>query len=206
MSQETLVLQDRLQVAQLLAEKFLAYKNSNAVVVAVPRGGVPIGFALADLLNISFDIIPCKKIKHPAHGSKSIGSVSIDELVVNEGLRNIPQDYIYHQMILLQHTLRSKSMYYKGDRENISLTNRNVILVDDLIQSGDTIMACIKSIKSQYPTKIILTAAAATPEAMQMLSKEVDDFVPMQVERSNNLHAIFPPVTDEEVRNIISRN
>jgi putative phosphoribosyl transferase len=78
--------------------------------------------------------------------------------------------------------------------------------VDDLIQSGDTIMACVRSIKQQYPAKIILVTAIASPEATHMLSKEVDEFVPLQIEKGNHLHDIFPPVTDEEVRSLLSEN
>jgi putative phosphoribosyl transferase len=205
MSPEIVMLQDRLQAAHLLAEKFLAYRNSDAVVVAVPRGGVPIGFALSTLLNISFEIMPCKKIKHPAYANKSIGSVSVDDFIVSEGSRNIPQDYIYHQTILLQQTLKNQSAYFRGDKKIIALGGRTVILVDDVIQSGDTIMACLRSLKRQKADRIILATAIATPEIAELFSNEVDEFVALQTEKKN-LHNIFPPVTDQEVRNILAAN
>jgi predicted phosphoribosyltransferase len=205
MAPEILTLQDRLQVAHLLADKLLAYKNSDAVVVAVPRGGVPIGFALANLLNLSLEIVASKKIKHPAHGNQSIGSVSVDDLVIKEELRNIPQDYICHQVVLLQHTLKAKCAYYRGCNPVISLTDRTVIVVDDLIQTGDTILACLKSIKKQSPGKIIMASSTATPEAAQIISDEVDEFIALQIEKGNHLHGIFEPVSDEEVRKLLSK-
>jgi predicted phosphoribosyltransferase len=204
MAPENIILQDRLQVAHLLAEKLWAYKNTDAVVVAVPRGGVPIGLALADLLNISMEIVACKKIKHPAYGNKSIGSVSIDALVVKEELRNIPQDYIYHQVVLLQHTLRSKCEYYRGNNPVIPLSGKTVIVVDDMIQTGDTILACLKSIKRQNPERVIMTASISTPEGAQIVSNEVDEFISLQIEKGNQLHGIFEPVTDEEVRVLLN--
>jgi predicted phosphoribosyltransferase len=197
------MLQDRLQAAHLLAEKFLAYKNSDAIIVAVPKGGVPIGFALSELLNVSFEIMPCKKIQHPAYANKSIGSVSVDGFIVSDGSRNIPQDYIYHQTILIQQTLRNQSAYFRGDKEIISLGGRTVILVDDVIQSGDNITACLQSIKRQKPEKMILATAVATPEVLELLSGEVDEFVTLQTEKKIYLHNVFPPVTDQEVKNIL---
>jgi putative phosphoribosyl transferase len=203
MAPEILALQDRLQVAHLLADKLLAFKNSDAVIVAVPRGGVPIGFALADVLNLSLEIIACKKIKHPAHGNQSIGSVSIDDVVIKEELRNIPQDYICHQVILLQHTLKAKCEYYRGSNPVLSLRKRTVILVDDLIQTGDTILTCLKSIKKQTPGKIVMASSICTPEAAHIISNEVDEFIALQIEKGNHLHGTFEPVSDEEVRRLL---
>lgn len=206
MSPEIDILQDRLQAAHLLAEKFLAYKNSDAVVVAVPKGGVPIGFALSELLNVSFEIMPCKKIQHPAYANKSIGSVSVDELIVSDGSRNIPQDYIYHQTVLIQQTLKNQSAYFRGDKKIVSLAGKTVILVDDVIQSGDTITACLRSIQKQKPERVILATAVATPEVLELLSGEVGEFVALQTEKKSHLHNVFPPVTDQEVKNILRAN
>jgi putative phosphoribosyl transferase len=205
MAPEILMLQDRVQVAHLLAEKLLPFKNSDAVIVAVPKGGVPIGFALADVLNLPLEIVACKKIKHPAHGNQSIGSVSVDDLVIKEELRNIPQDYIFHQVILLQHTLRAKCEYYRGNNPVVSLAGRKVIVVDDVIQTGDTILACLKSIKKQDPGKIIMASSVATPEAAKIVANEVDEFISLQVEKGNHLHGTFEPVSDEMVRHLIGR-
>ena len=201
---EYIIHHDILQVTHLLGEQLLQYKNSDAILVAVPRGGVEVGYHLANMLNIPMEISPCRKIKHPAYNNQSVGTVCIDDAVIKEESRNIPQDYIYHQIILLQHTLRADCDYYRTGRKAMSLTGKTVILVDDLVQSGDTLMACIKSIKKQKPLKIISAVLVTSPEAAMQVSAEVDDFISLRIDKSNYSQFHFSAVTNEGVRDLLN--
>lgn len=201
---EYIIHHDILQVTHLLGEQLLQYKNSDAVLVAVPRGGVEVGYHLANMLNIPMEVSPCKKIKHPAYSNQSVGAVSIDDAIIKEECRNIPQDYIYHQIILLQHTLRADCDYYRTGRKAMNLTGKTVILVDDLMQSGDTLRACIKSIKKQNPLKIIAAVLVTSPEAAIQVSAEADDFISLRIDKSNYSQLHFSTITSEGVRDLLN--
>jgi putative phosphoribosyl transferase len=197
--------QDRLQAAQLLTDMLLPYRNTNAVVVAIPNNGVPTAYHIADALNLELEIIPCLKIKHPALGGESIGSVCIDEISMKDDTRNIPQDYIYHQVILLQHALKAKSNFLRGKRPAVVLTDRPVILIDDSVQSGDTMMACLKSIKRQKPESISIAVPVVSPYVAKQLAKEVNRFFCLSLNKVNTpRNSGF--VTDEEVKTLLNKS
>jgi predicted phosphoribosyltransferase len=199
---------ERSHAAHFLVEKLFAYKNSNAVIIAIPRGGVPIGYHVAARLNLPLDVIPCKKMKHPANTNQSIGSVSVDEAIIHENARNVPQDYIYHQIIMLQHSLKAKSKFYKNGVHSPSLRGKTVIVVDDLLKSGDSMLACLKSIKKQKPSKIVVAVPAATTEAAQRLKKEADEciFLFAEVRPGSVPYEKYPTVHDEEVRSLLNKS
>jgi predicted phosphoribosyltransferase len=200
---EKVIHQDMLQVAHLLGEKLMAYKNSDAVIVAVPRGGVEVGYHLSNMLNLELEIIPCRKIKHPGYSNQSIGSVSIDEASIIEECRNVPQDYIYHQILLIQHTLNADNDYYRSGSKPLSLTNRTVILVDDVMQSGDSMKACLKSIKKQSPGKVLVAVLVTSPEASSQIESIVDELIALRTDKSNLLNHHFSSVTNEGVRDML---
>ena len=208
LTNENIAIQDSEQAAWLLSEKLMVYKNSNAVVGAIPCGGVPIGYHLATILQLPFEIIPCKKIRHPGLHNESIGSVSMDDAVIHEGQNRIPQDYIYHQIILLQRSLQSKYKFYKGNKKSVNLKNKDVILVDDLLQTSDSMLAGLKSIKNQEPSKIIVAVSLATQNALLQIEGQADETVILQTvgdqQTAYTLHTKFPLVKDEEVRDYIN--
>jgi putative phosphoribosyl transferase len=105
-------LHNRRHAGRLLAEKLSPYKNSDAIVLAVPQGGVPVGREIANALHLPFEIIFSKRIKDPANSDVSIGAVSLDEVVLQESTTYIPQSYIYHQITLIQKTLQSEFNKY----------------------------------------------------------------------------------------------
>jgi predicted phosphoribosyltransferase len=154
-------------------------------------------------LHLPLEVIPCKKIKHPADNNKTIGAVSLDSVIVHEEDNSIPQDYIYHQIQLLQHVIRSQSnKYYKGQIIP-SFKDRTIILADDLLMTGDTLLATIRSIRKQGPERIIVAVPNVTPDATRSIADEIDEIIYLTIEPNNpateNLYAEFPDVSDEEV-------
>src|SRR5690242_7709013 len=93
-------IQDREQAGRLLARRLMDYANSKAIVVGASTGGVIVAAALADVLNLPLEVIPCRRIKDPVDNSKSIGSVSPDEIITNHCSYDIPQDYVSHQIAM----------------------------------------------------------------------------------------------------------
>jgi len=200
------IFQDRRHAAHLLGERLKNYRNTDTVILAVPGGGIHVGYYLASQLNLMLEVMPCRKIKHPAD-SKTIGAVCTDSVVLREEDNNIPQDYIYHQIQLLRHVIQGQnSRYYQG-RNRPSFTDKTVILVDDLIMTGDTMLACLKTIKKQSPAKIVVAVPAVTPEATRAIAAEIDEIVYLTIEPTaqtiKNLYAEFPNVCDEEVISLL---
>lgn len=197
------IFQNRKHAAYLLGERLMEYQDGDALVVAVPGGGVHIGSYLSQLLHLPLEVIPCKKIKHPGDNQKTIGAVSSDAVVLREDGNDIPQDYVYHQIQLLQHVIRGQDVRYNQGRTRSSYKGKTVILVDDLLMTGDTMMACIKSIKKYSPEKLIVAVPNVTPEATRAIAQEIDGIIYLTIEpniqHGGSLYTDFPEVKDEEV-------
>lgn len=204
------LLQSRLHASYLLGERLGAYKNAKAVIAAIPNGGVPIGFHLAQLLQLPLEIIPCKPIKHPADSEKSIGSVSMWDAFVHEGCRNVPQDYIYRKIRSHQNAMNEKYKFFSNDTSPLQLKGKTVILVDDILRTGDTAVACLKGIRNQQSKKIIMAVPVATPEAALKIAREADEFISIfsedNTEMLNDFYEDLPKVSDEEVKKLFLKS
>jgi putative phosphoribosyl transferase len=205
------IFQNRQHAAFLLGERLKEYDGANAIVVAVPGGGIHIGSYLAQLLHLPLDVIPCKKIKHPADSHKTIGAVGPESVIVHEEEGNdIPQDYICHQIQMLQHVIKGQIKKYNQGRLQSPFKSKTIILVDDLLMTGDTVMACLKSIKKHSPEKIVVAVPNVTPEATRVIAGEIDEIIYLTIEpnvqHGGNLYTDFPEVSDEEVMVLLQQS
>jgi putative phosphoribosyl transferase len=199
-SQVKRVLQNREHAGRLLAEKLYAYKNSDAIVLAVPQGGVPVGLQLAKALNVPFDIVFSKRIRHPANSDVSVGAVCLDEVVLQESANNLPQSYILHQINLLQRRLRHDFDVYYSQRKKPVLTARPVILVDDVLRDQDELAACIEAVKKENPSEIIIAVPVATSKLAHLMFDNSYRVVCLFMEFTshNKAYTFFPPVGEDE--------
>jgi predicted phosphoribosyltransferase len=200
------LLQDREQAGRLLSQKLDSYRN-NAVVVGIPHGGVCVAFAIAEALSLSLEVLPCRRIKHPADSNKAIGSVSVSEAFIHDFSQCIPQDYIYHQIALLRNALQHEHHQYYRNRRPPSFLYKTVILVDDILEVSDTMLACLRDIKKQKPLKVIVAVPVVTAEAARIIRAEADEFVFLQMETSTrpakDHFENFPRVDEREVRELL---
>ena len=192
-----------------LAEKLKYYKNNKDVIIlAIPRGGVEIGYEIAKFLNAKLDILVTKKIGLPGDEEFAIGSVGPDKKVMlnEETIRiyNVPQEYLDESKREIGKEIERRYKAYKGKYELQSLKNKIVILADDGIATGFTTKAAIDYIKSQNPKKIILAVPVAPSSLNNNIKNEVDEFICLH---STNLffaigqfYDYFPQLTDEEVK------
>jgi predicted phosphoribosyltransferase len=194
---------DRHEAAMLLAKKLEKYKNKNGIILAVPRGGVPIGYYIAKELDLPLEIILSKKIGHPNNPEYAIGSVSLHGTIVNSNLGDVSMDYINKEAEKISTALKEKFKLYMGNRKPTDLKDKTVIVVDDGIATGNTIIATLEMIKKSRPKEIIIAVPVAPPETAKNLTKLVDEFIclltPENFMGVGQFYKNFNQVSDEEV-------
>ncbi|MGK7887269.1 MAG: phosphoribosyltransferase [Crocosphaera sp.] len=203
---------NRTQAGQQLAEKLQPYQNQdNTVVLALPRGGVPVAYGIAKKLHLPLDICLVRKLGIPEHpelamGAISLGGVKILNIDVIEWRKISPQ-IIEEVTQKEQLELQRREKVYRGEQPFPKIYNQTVILVDDGIATGATIKAAIAIIKKQQAKNIIVAVPVAPPSICQELSHEVDQLICLKT--PENLHSIslwyddFSQTTDEEVCSLL---
>jgi putative phosphoribosyl transferase len=198
---------NRREAGILLSSKLQEYRDTTAVILGIPRGGVMVASKVSELLNLPLEVLPCRKIKDPADHTKSIGSVCLDEVAIEHFRQDLPQDYISHQITLLRNGLRKEWEEYYEKKIPIWLSGKIVIVVDDIIRSGDTMIACLKTIRKQNPLKIIVAAPLVSTEGVRKIEHVADKvvFIEMQrvVESGNGFYLEFPVVEINEVQALL---
>lgn len=170
------MLKDRIEAGLLLSEKLKKYQNSNSVVLAVPRGGVPVGFVIAKSLHLPLDIAISKKIGHPYNKEFAIGALSMDSMILDEH-PNIPKEYIEAETVRLRKLMQDKYALYMGHRKPLDIKGKNVILVDDGIATGNTLLASIEMLRKRNPVKIIVAVPVLPFETVSVFEKKTDEFI-----------------------------
>lgn len=194
---------DRYDAAMELALKLEKYKGTDGIVLAIPRGGVPIGYVIAKHLGFPLEIVLSKKIGHPSNPEYAIGSVSLDGLVINDNVSDVSEEYIYKAAGKILEDLKTKFKYFMGDREPTDLKDKTVIIVDDGIATGSTIIATINSVRKMNPKKIIVAAPVASPPSIRKIEGIADEIVvlltPQNFMGVGQFYYDFSQVEDEAV-------
>jgi len=205
---------DRYDAGKVLAEKLKAYKNnSDVIVLALPRGGVPVAFEVAKALHAPLDIFIVRKLGVPSHEELAMGAIaSNDTIVFNEEIvrgLNIPQYEIDQVIKSEKQELERREKAYRGNKKFPNLDNKIIILVDDGIATGATMRAAIKAISQQKIKKLIVAVPVAAYETCLEISKLANELIcPLQPE---NFYAVgawydnFNQTEDEEVFNLLKK-
>ena len=193
---------DRIEAGTMLAAKLRKYKNEAGVVLAVPRGGVPVAYAVAKELNFPVEIVLTKKIGHPGNKEYAIGAASLHDYFI---IPHADVSDIYIQKEVEEIRQRLKEMYRKfmGDREPENIKGKTVIVIDDGIATGNTLMGIVHVLRKSKPGKIIIAAPVASKNAVQKLLPEADEVVavliPLEFYGVGAFYENFDQVSDEEV-------
>lgn len=202
---------DRHEAGIKLAEKLKEYKGSNdLIVLAIPRGGVEIGYEAAKFLGAKLDIIVTKKIGLPNDEEFAIGSVAPDKkIMLNEQaikIYNVPRDYIKKSAKEIGKEIERRYREYKGKYELPVLKGKTAILTDDGIATGFTTRAAIEYVQSQNPKKVIL----AVPVAPANFAEKIKGAEIVCLHSSDKFYSIsqfyenFPQLEDDEVKRYLS--
>jgi putative phosphoribosyl transferase len=206
MDREDIRFRDRVDAGQRLAALLIKYKNQNAVVYALPRGGVPVGKEIARELHCPLDLIIIRKIGHPENPEYALGAVAEDgQLVVNEEtLARVDKRWFEAEMEKqMQEAKRRRELYLQG-KEPMSAAGKIAILVDDGIATGSTMRVAVKKVKQEKPEKIVVAVAVSPKETARRFAQEVDDFVAVTIPdifwgAIGYYYDDFSQVSDEEV-------
>ena len=198
---------DREEAGLLLAEKLLEYENSNSIILAIPRGGVPVGYVISQKLNLPLDVILSKKIPHPYNKELAIGAVTMDAEIVDY-YPNISKNYINSEISRIREVLVKKQKLFNGNDKPLDVKGKNVILVDDGIATGNTVLVSIMSLRKLNPAKIIVAVPVLPYEDLKIFQKEADEF--LYIEASNFFRGVgafyehFEQVDDDAVVEMLS--
>lgn len=201
------MLKDRIEAGLLLSEKLKKYQNSNSVVLAVPRGGVPVAAIIAKSLHLPLDIVLSKKIGHPYNKEFAIGAVSMDSMIIDEH-PDVPKEYIEKEIVKLRKLMREKYEIYMGNREPLDIEDKNVIVVDDGIATGNTLLVSINMLRKKNPAKIIVAVPVIPYDTVPVFEKSTDEFVYLIASKSfrgvGGFYEDFNQVEDDEVIKLLS--
>jgi predicted phosphoribosyltransferase len=157
------------QAAHHLVQQLYEHASSTAIVVAASPSAMELAALLANLLNLPLEIIPSRVIRHPGNPARIIGSVTVDEFEIDNKPNDIPQDYIAHQLLLTQASVRKDYESYYSKISAASFRNKTIILIDSIIDSPHPVVACLKSIRRQQPENIIVAALYMSSEAIKQI-------------------------------------
>jgi predicted phosphoribosyltransferase len=207
---------DRRDAGRRLASALLRFKGRDPVVLALPRGGVPIGFEIAQALGAPLDLVLVRKIGAPFQPELAVAAVvdgEATDLVLNEDFLkalSISADYIRGQVDRqLEEIERRRRLYLEG-RERVRIDGRTALVVDDGIATGATMRAALRAVRRRQPRRLVLAVPVAPPETIESLAKEVDEVVcltmPDDLGAIGSYYADFRQVGDEEVRELLERS
>ncbi|MBU6306525.1 MAG: phosphoribosyltransferase [Bacteroidetes bacterium] len=193
---------DRQEAAIQLAAKIIKHKGPQTIVLAIPRGGVPIGCALAQALSAPLDLLMAKKIGHPFDPEFAIGAVCVNENIIEEA-GSVNKEYIAQQLEQIKKELSDRYRHLTSRERPLPLYQKKVIITDDGIATGRTMLAAVRAIKRQDPSSLIIAVPVCSVEAKNKLMPEVDELIachyPDPFIGVGRFYRHFSQVTDEEV-------
>ncbi len=206
----------REDAAHQLVQKLGAYRGKkNIVVLAIPRGGLAIGHILAKELKAPLDIILTKKIGYPGNPEAAMGAVSMHGYQVKTEAVNSPEyseGYIKEQVREIQAALRKRYKEYKGKAKPLSVRGKIVVLADDGVATGSTLLAAIEVLRGQKVKEIVVAVPVAPAETADALRRKAEGVICLREEPAAAFFAIsayykdFAQVSDEEAKRLLNES
>lgn len=178
---DNMVFHDRVDAGKKLADKLSQYRSKDVVVLAIPRGGVVVGFEVAGDIGAPLSVIVPRKIGAPGNPELAIGAVTeegdtyIDSTIVKS--LGVTQSYIDEVKQQEVEEIKRRMKTYLGDKQRPEIQGKTVILVDDGIATGATMKAAIRTVRRHGPSKVVVAVPVAPPETVESLKELVDSVV-----------------------------
>ncbi len=207
-----MIFEDRFHAARLLAEHLEHYKsNKDVVIIAIPRGALEIGFVLAQELHAPLDVIFTKKIGAPGQPEFAIGAVSMEHMVISPEFAHIPQvqEYANVQAKEIRKVLQERIAAYRKGMSALDLKGKIVIVTDDGVATGRTLMLTIELIKEFKPKKIVVAIPVGPRKTIEKLKEQVDEVVcleePVTFMSVGQFYRHFGQVEDKTAIDLLKR-
>jgi predicted phosphoribosyltransferase len=200
------VFYDRDEAALMLAERLKNYKGKNPLILAIPRGSVPMAKIIAEKLGGEYDVVLVRKLRAPLYAELAIGSVDesgwtyIANFAASAGADS---EYIEAERQTQLDTIHKRRAQYTPVRSPISPAGRIVIVIDDGLATGATMISALHGLRNKKPDKLICAVPVAPPDTLKKIAEFADEVV--CIESPDNFQAVgqfyinFPQVDDEEV-------
>jgi len=211
--QEDRFFADRHDAGKFLARKLEQYShNPNAIVLALPRGGVPVAFEISRYLHLPLDLFLVRKLGVPIYEELAMGAIASGGVrVINNDVvkkLGITDEMIESVAQTEELELARRETHYRGDRAPLQLENKIVILVDDGLATGASMRAAVAALKQHHPQKVVVAVPVGAAETCQLFQREVDEVVcgmaPDEFVGVGKWYSDFRQTTDEEVIELLN--
>ena len=196
------VYKDRAEAGELLANALIKYRGQDGVVFAVPRGGVPVAFIVAHSLKMPLDLLLSKKIGHPSNKEYAIGAASLTDYYIAPDT-GVNAEYINTELNQIRARLKEMRTAFDGNVTESAISGKTVIIVDDGVATGNTLLATVKMLRRQKPAKLVIAVPVSSMQAYEKLVPLVDEMVcpliPEEFWGVGAFYGDFAQVSDEEV-------
>lgn len=206
------IFRDRAEAGCVLAAELDAYRGRDAVVLGLARGGIPVGWEVASALHAPLDVFVVRKLGAPQWAELAMGALaSGGQVVMNDNVvasLGLGDEQI--QQVIDRETaeLQRRERAYRGDRPAAELRDKTVILVDDGIATGASMLAAVRAVRAAAPAAVVVAVPVGPAPTCQQLAQEADDVVcattPPSFEAVGQVFQDFHQVTDDEVRKLIA--
>ncbi len=209
-----LPIEDRVTAGRALGEALKAYADrEDVIVLALPRGGVPVAYEVAQAIGASLDLMLVRKLGTPGQEELAMGAIATGGArVLNKDIvrgLSISEETINKVAEQEQQELERRQLAYRGDRPLPELEGQCVILVDDGLATGATMRAAVAALKQQHPAHIVVAIPIAPADTVERLQHEVDEVICLEMPEPfmaiGRWYQSFPQTSDDEVQKLLSR-
>jgi putative phosphoribosyl transferase len=207
------IFSDRAEAGALLAERLVALELAHPLVLALPRGGVPVAAEIARRLAAPLDVVFVRKLGAPNEPELAIGAIAdgpAPEIVLNSGLvaaLGLSADYIEAEAARERANIEERRRAYEGLRTPVAPAGRTAIVVDDGVATGMTMEAALRSVRRLSPARLVAAAPVASRDAVAMLRATADDVVCLGAPRHfmsvGSFYRAFGQVAEEDVARLL---
>jgi predicted phosphoribosyltransferase len=208
--------ENRREAGRQLAARLLEWAGSgdltDTLVLALPRGGVPVGAEIAEALQVPLDVLVARKIGAPGEPELGIGAIAGEDPPVFDQLGmdalGLAEDRLGAEVARQRVELHRREELYRGGRPAPRISGRTVLLIDDGLATGITARATLRHLRRQDPARLILAVPVGSPQTVEALQVEADDVIclhlPPALQSVGQWYADFAQVTDREVLDTLS--